>query len=328
MENILTNQYCPENSVLLIGGAGFIGAHLTPILSKCNATVTVLGRNTTPSYDLPENVTYVSGDYGDQSLICSLLDNHQDVVHLAYATLPNTSLTSPVTDLLQNLMPSIQLFEEVAKRARKLIFVSSGGTVYGETPDIPVKEHYPTCPISPYGITKLTLESYARLYALVNNLKYICVRPSNAYGIGQRPFAGQGFISTAIASVMQGRPIRIFGEEGTVRDYLYVSDLAEGIVSALHSGRLSETYNLSSGVGFSNADVVRSMTPYLTEMGFQVNVENLPERNLDVKNNILSSEKLKDHTGWQAKISFNDGLDRTCRWMLQLLDKNKFVSPI
>lgn len=304
---------------LVIGGAGYIGAYLVPMLIAAGRQVTVLGRSATPRYNLPEDADYVAGDFGKPSLICNLLDSHQEVIHLAYATVPNTSVANPLDDLLQNLSPSVQLFEEVAKRALKLVFLSSGGTVYGEAIDIPIKENHPTNPISPYGITKVTLENYARLYAVNNDLKFVCIRPSNAYGVGQRPFVGQGFISTAIASIMQGSPIKIFGQEGTVRDYLYVSDLAAGIASALQYGHLSETYNLSSGVGLSNVDVVVAMTPYLKEMGFQVRIENLPERNQDVKTNVLDSGKLKYHTGWNSKISFEDGLDLTCRWMQHFL---------
>ena len=311
------------NRTLVIGGAGYIGEHLVPMLIASGRQVTVLGRSATPRYKLPEGAVYIPGDFGQLDLICRLLDSHQEVIHLAYATVPNTSFSNPLADLLQNLSPSVQLFEEAAKRATRLVFLSSGGTVYGEAMEIPIKENHPTNPISPYGITKLTLENYARLFAVNNGLNFVCVRPSNAYGVGQRPFVGQGFISTAIASIMQGKAIKIFGLEGTVRDYLYVSDLAAGITSALQHGHLSETYNLSSGVGLSNADVVAAMTPCLTEMGFQVNVENLPARHQDVKNNVLDSSKLKRHTGWNTEISFCDGLVRTCRWMKRLLEQKE-----
>lgn len=306
---------------LVIGGAGYIGEYLVPMLIAAGRQVTVVGRSVTPRYNVPEGAIYISGDFGTLNFICDLLDSHHEVIHLAYATVPNTTVANPLNDLLQNLSPSVQLFEEVAKRALKLVFLSSGGTVYGEAIDIPIKESHPTNPISPYGITKVTLENYARLYAVNNGLKFVCIRPSNAYGVGQRPFVGQGFISTAIASIMQGNSIKIFGQEGTVRDYLYVSDLAAGIASALQHGHLSETYNLSSGVGLSNLDVVAAMTPCLREMGFHVHIQNLPERSQDVKINILDSAKLKLDTGWEPKIGFLDGLERTCGWMKRFLEK-------
>jgi UDP-glucose 4-epimerase len=163
---------------------------------------------------------------------------------LAYATVPNTSFNDPLADLQQNLPPVVGLFTEVAARKKRLILVSSGGTIYGEAPVLPIAEEQTAHPISPYGVTKLTLENYAYLYAATHGLNYVCVRPANAYGPGQRPFIGQGFISTAIGSVMRGQPITIYGERGTVRDYLYITDLVEGIARLLTLGEPSQAYNL------------------------------------------------------------------------------------
>src|SRR6185369_16440138 len=218
-------------NTLVIGGAGYIGTHLIPKLIATGRNVTVLDRAATPLNELPGNVAYVAGDFGQRDLICDLLDSHQETIHLAYATVPNTSFEDPLSDLLQNLPPTVQLFSEMANRGGKLVLVSSGGTVYGETSKLPIREDHPTKPISPYGVTKLTLENYARLYSVTHGLKFVCVRPANAYGVGERPFVGQGFISTAMASAMGGQPIKIFGQSGTIRDYIYVSDLAAGIVS-------------------------------------------------------------------------------------------------
>ena len=300
---------------LVIGGAGYIGAHLVPQLEATGRRVTVLGRSSTPRYALPENATYVSGDFCQRDLVGGLLAGHQEVIHLAYATVPNTSFDNPLGDLLQNLPPTVQLFSEAADRGVKLVLVSSGGTVYGEANQLPIQETHPTKPISPYGVTKLTLENYAYLYAATHGLRFVCVRPGNAYGVGQRPFVGQGYISTAMASVMSGMPIKIFGRHGTVRDYLYVSDLASGIVSALERGHLSETYNLGSGVGLSNADVIEAMKPLMQEIGNEALVENLPERAFDVKANVLDSTKLQQHTNWKPQVEFYEGLARTFAWL-------------
>ena len=184
-------------NTLVIGGAGYIGAHLIPKLLSTGRHVTVLGRKKTLLHKLPEGVSYVSGNFGQYDLICQLLDRHQEVIHLAYATVPNTSFENPLADLMQNLPPTVQLFSAMAARGAKLVLVSSGGTVYGEAIKFPIHEDHPTRPISPYGVTKLTLDNYAHLYAVTQGLKFICVRPSNAFGEGQKPFVGQGFISTA-----------------------------------------------------------------------------------------------------------------------------------
>jgi len=309
-----------ERNTLVIGGAGYIGTHLIPDLLATGRRVTVLGRSASPLQKLPEGAAYVSGDFGQRDLIGGLLDRHQEVIHLAYATVPNTSFENPLADLLQNLPPTVKLFSELADRGGKLVLVSSGGTIYGEAIKLPIREDHPTKPISPYGVTKLTLENYAYLYAVTHGLQFVCVRPANAFGVGQRPFLGQGFIVTAMASAMRGIPIKIFGQRGTIRDYLYVSDLAAGIVSALEQGRLSETYNLGSGVGLSNMDVIKGITPLMKELKCEVCVEHLPERAFDVKANVLDSAKLQAHTAWKPKVEFNDGLRRTCEWLRKYHD--------
>jgi UDP-glucose 4-epimerase len=304
----------PSN-ILVIGGGGFIGAHLVSRLIATGRRVTVVGRNEKPLYVLPDGVAYVSGDFNQLEVIDALLDHHEEVVHLAYATVPNTSFDNPLADLLQNLPPTVQLFSEVAARGGRLVLVSSGGTVYGEAARLPIQEDHPTNPISPYGVTKLTLEKYAHLYAVTHGLKVICVRPGNAYGVGQRPYVGQGFVSTALASALRGQPVKIFGQHGTIRDYLYVSDLAAGIVSALEHGVLSETYNLGSGIGRSNLEVIHSMAPLIHQAGGKMRVEHLPERVFDVRANVLDSSKLQEHTSWKPEIEFSEGLALTYEWL-------------
>ena len=306
-------------STLVIGGAGYIGAHLVPQLIGTGRRVTILGRGAVPAHGLPAGAAYVIGDFAQRELVRDLLESHQEVIHLAYATVPNTSFENPLADLLQNLPSSVQLFSEVANRGAKLVLVSSGGTVYGEASELPIRETHPKRPISPYGVTKLTVESYAHLYAVTHGLKFVCVRPANAYGVGQRPFIGQGFIATAIASAIKGMPIEIFGQTGTVRDYIYVSDLASGIVSALDHGHLSETYNIGSGVGLSNLEIVESLKPLMDEIGHEVRIKNLSERAFDVRANVLDSTKLQINSGWKPVIKFNEGLILMRDWLVRHL---------
>lgn len=301
-------------NTLVIGGAGYIGSHLVPKLLAIGREVTILGRRPRP-LDLPEGAEYIQGDFGQLDLLGSLLDRCREVIYLAYATAPNTSFENPLDDLIQNLPPIAQLLSEISKRKIKLILVSSGGTVYGEAIYLPINESHLTKPISPYGVTKLTIENYAHMYSVTHGLKYICARPANAYGIGQRPFIGQGFISTAIASSMQNRQIYIFGKNGSVRDYIYVSDLAAGIVSLLTSGRLGEIYNIGSGIGMSNLEVIDAITPLMQDVGCEVKIVNLPERVFDVKANVLDVKKIKEETNWSTRISFIDGIRLTRDWL-------------
>jgi UDP-glucose 4-epimerase len=310
-------------NTLIIDGAGYTEAHavprLVPLLAQqlvaTGRLVTILSKSTTYQSELPDGVNYVVGDFSKHSLISRLLDTHQEVIHLAYAVEPKTSLENPLSELLQNLPQTAQLFSEAAVRGVRLLLLSTGGMIYGEASELPIRETHTTKPISFYGVTKLTMENYANLYAAIHGLKFVCVRIANAYGEGQRPFCGQGFIPTAIASALKGMPIKIFGQHGTIRDYIYVTDLASGIVHALERGHLSETYNLGSGIGMSNLDVIEVLKPLLHEVGCEVQVENLPESACDVKANVLDSTKLQVHTGWQQKVKFEVGMKRTCGWL-------------
>lgn len=302
-------------NTLVIGGAGFIGTHLVSELLATGRTVTILDRRTDAIQELPRGADYVAGDFGQCQLIRELLCNHEEVIHLAYTSVPKTSFENPFSDLLENLPPTVQLFAETAESGRKLLFVSSGGTVYGEAGMLPIREDHPTRPISPYGLTKLTLEGYAHLYAVTHGLKFVCVRPANAFGPGQKPFTGQGFIASAMTSMMRGLPVTVFGQRGTVRDYIYVGDLAAGIVSALEKGRPSEIYNLGSGVGRTNMDVIEAITPLLEGLAYKIRIEHLPERTFDVRANILDSGKLHKDTGWSPTTPFDKGLLRTREWL-------------
>lgn len=306
----MTNPKC-----LVIGGAGFIGSHLVEALLFAGRKVTVLSRRQYSIHNIVAGYEHIQGDFTDLNLLRKLLDEHEEVIHLAYATVPNTSFANPLDDLLQNLPPAIQLFDEAASRGCKLIYVSSGGTVYGEANALPITEEHSTNPISPYGVTKLTLEKYANLYSVTHGLQVICVRPANAYGDGQRPFSGQGFISSAMGSIIHGQNVKIFGKAGTIRDYLYVRDIAEGIVAILMRGRMGETYNIGSGIGRSNLDVIEAIKPLMWDIGYQTNVEHLPGRIFDVTNNILDSSKLTKDTAWLPQTDFQQGLLKTREWL-------------
>jgi UDP-glucose 4-epimerase len=304
-------------STLLIGGGGFIGSLLASVLVQKGRRVTVVGRSAKPRYSLSDGVLYVQADFSGLAAIKPLIESHSEVVHLAYASVPNTSYDNPLGDMLENLPASVQLFSLVAELGSRLLLVSSGGTVYGQPKVLPINEDQPTNPISPYGVTKLTLEKYASLYHATKGLDVVCVRPANAFGEGQRPFVGQGFISTAMASILKGEPVRIFGEYGTVRDYIHVEDMATGIAAALDHGDSGAIYNLGSGIGRSNLDIIEALTPLMIEIGCQVSVFHEPERPIDVRANVLNSDLLKTKTGWQPKVDFVEGLRRTRRWLLE-----------
>ena len=293
---------------LIIGGAGFIGSYVSRILAETGRDVFVLGRRSTPRHNLHSKVVYRTGDFNNRELLKSLLVNVNEIIDLAYSTVPKTSFEDPLYDIFSNLPPGVGLLQEATKiNLRKMVYVSSGGTVYGKTDSLPINETHPNNPISPYGITKLAMEKYVGMFHLAYGLPTAIARPSNAYGEEQAAFTGQGFIATAIRAITQGKTIDIYGKNGTIRDYLHVSDVAQGIVSVLDYGTSGQAYNIGSGIGKSNIEVLDTILPLASKSGFDIKINTLPERAFDVPENILNSNKLFLISGWQPKISFEEG---------------------
>ena len=302
----------------VIGGTGFIGSHLVELLHKHGRQVTVVGRSSLPSRPLPVGVRYLAGDYGDRYFLTGVLQGMEEVISLAYTTVPKTSFEDPVRDILDNLPASVNLFEVVRDlRIHKLILVSSGGTVYGEAQQLPIAESHPTNPISPYGITKLAIEKYAMMFYKNDALPVVCVRPGNAYGVGQRPFVGQGFIATAMACLLQGKEVTLFGESGTLRDYVHVFDVACGILSVLEQGAPGSCYNIGTGIGRSNSDILDAIYPHAKNAGIEPRIRIEPLRKFDVSANVLDCCKLRDETGWKTMITFPEGIKSTWEWFLK-----------
>lgn len=296
----------------VIGGSGFIGEHLVRILLNQGRTMTVIGRNHLPSRQLPPQARYISGDYGDSNFLHSIFKDIDEVVDLAYASVPKTSFDDPFKDLLNNVPSSVNLFEVASSfPIKKIVIVSSGGTVYGKALDLPIKESHPTNPISPYGITKLTIEKYASMYHVLKGLPVVCLRPGNAFGEGQRPFREQGIVATAMASAMEGREITIFGERGTIRDFVYVKDVAAAVASALDYCRPGEYYNVGTGIGTSISEVLNMITAIIKSEDIKLRVKVLPPREYDVPANVLDSSKFRKLTGWFPKVSLPEGLELT-----------------
>lgn len=296
---------------LVIGGAGFIGRHVTRILCESGREVVVIGRRPTADRDLPPGCRYISGDYSDREVLREVLRPGCEVVDLAYSTVPKTSFEDPVFDLLSNVPASVGLFQEaLTAGVSRVLIVSSGGTVYGPTDRLPIGEGHPTQPVSPYGITKLATDRYAMMFHRNAGLPVMVIRPANAYAEDQRAGTGQGFIATAVASILSGRDIEVYGSEGTVRDYIHVSDVASGIVAALDHGDDGEIYNLGTGVGTSNAGVVKILAELAQKLKFPVRVKTLPSRRFDVEANVLDSSKLSAKSGWTPVVSLEEGLAR------------------
>ncbi len=311
----------PRIKTLVVGGGGFIGSHFVRLLANTGKReIMVTGRSPRPKFMLPETVRYVSGDVGDISFIGELLNGCEELIDLAYATVPKTSFDDPVHDVLVNLPTTVSLLRQACNYPlRRLLLVSSGGTVYGNSMYLPVDEAHPTNPVSPYGITKLAAEKYALLYHRLAGLPVVIARPSNPYGPNQLGKLGQGFIGAAMFAILKREKVVVFGEHGTVRDYIYVEDLAEGLLAALEHGVVGEIYNVSTGIGVDNMSILKKLEAIVRASGFSVDCMNSPERSFDVAANVLSSARLTYISGWRAKTEFLTGLERTWTWALEAI---------
>ena len=297
------------NRTIVIGGSGFIGRHLTKQLIASGREVHVVGRKESAASALPEGCRYIIGDYGNAHALREILSPGCEVIDLAYSTVPKTSFEDPLYDLTSNLPSSVTLLQEALKMGvRRVMLVSSGGTVYGPVESLPITENHPTCPISPYGITKLAVDRYAMMYHRNEGLPVIVVRPGNAYGQDQRTGTGQGFLAAAIHAILSGREIELYGEQGTIRDYVHVSDVASGILGALEMGNDGKIYNIGTGTGASNMEIVRMLRELAEEDGLAVRTKILPARRFDVEANVLDSSRLQTDTGWMPKISLKEGI--------------------
>ena len=304
---------------LVVGGGGFIGSHLVlKIFESGRKNIRVVGRSAQPRFSLPKGVDYLSGDISNESFVRSIIQGCDEVIDLAYSTVPKTSFDNPVHDALANLPSSVTLIKVASEFNLKcFVLVSSGGTVYGNAAYLPIDEFHLTNPVSPYGITKLAIEKYALMFNHLNSLPVVIVRPGNPYGPNQLGNLGQGFIASAIFSLLNNKQVNIFGERGTVRDYIYIDDLTNGLVAALDKGKVGEVYNIGTGIGLDNREVLDAIVNISDQPRFPLNLVIQPERSFDVAENVLSSVKLTYITGWKPKVSFQTGLKKTWLWAIQ-----------
>lgn len=304
---------------LVVGGGGFIGSHLvSKLVASGRRDIRVLGRSAHPRFSLPEGVCYVSGDICDEKFLRPLLQDCDEVIDLAYSTVPKTSFEDPVLDVMANLPANVTLIRLASeRRLRRFVLVSSGGTVYGNAAYLPIDESHPTNPISPYGITKLAAEKYALMFHRLGGLPVVIVRPANPYGPNQLGNLGQGFVGAALFALLNHKPVTIFGSRGTVRDYIFVEDLAEGLVAALDYGMPGDTYNIGTGLGLDNQMVLDEIVKSSDQLAFPLELIIQPARAFDVATNVLSSAKLTYVSGWRPKTEFSLGISKTWAWTLE-----------
>lgn len=298
--------------VLVIGGSGFIGSHLVDALLAQGHRVRVFDRAPERFRSTPAGVEFIQGEFGDTANLAESLADVDMVYHLVSTTVPATSNLDPVADIQGNLINSVRLLEMMRSAGvRRLVYLSSGGTVYGIPQCDPVPESHRLQPISSYGIVKVAIEHYLHMEHHLHGLQYTILRASNPYGPRQGHGGVQGVIGTFLWKIAKDEPIQIWGDGSVVRDFIHVRDLA-GLCALLTQKPVTGCFNAGSGHGASILevlDVVRRVVGREVEPIFK------PGRGFDVPRVVLEIEAVMLATGWAPSVGLLEGTAETWEWV-------------
>ena len=306
---------------LVVGGNGFIGSHLVKKLAVIGWDVTVLHKYEQPRYaEMPEAVHFMRGDLTQESLLAEAVAGQDVVFHLLWTTtaIHEVANRDPAADVQANLVPTIHLIEACrAARVRRLVFTSSGGTVYGRTQTAPIPEVHPNNPITAYGVSKLAVEKYLQMFHHLHGLDYAVLRPSVPYGPYQNPLARQGAVAVFLYRVAKGLPLAIWGDGSVTRDYFYISDLVDalllGAAKPLADNRI---FNLGGAEEVSLNQLIALVEE---TVGRKAEVDYQPGRDFDAPRVLLDTTKAESFLGWQPKVLMKDGLAKTWKWMQETI---------
>lgn len=252
-------------NIAVIGANGFIGKHLIAKLSTLpGATIFAFDISDNSNFDA--KIIYKKNDLSDTKQILSDFANIDIVYFLASATIPVTSWENPVMEMEKNLIPFINFGNTVAQlKVKKIVFLSSAGTIYGATKQ-KVNETSDKNPFSPYGITKLAMENFLLYFKTRYNINFDIYRISNVYGEGQNTSKGLGLINTLLEKIITDGKIKVFGNGETLRNYIYVKDVAELLsLSVTADIASSSTYNISSNDSLTINQIVKIIEKTVTE---------------------------------------------------------------
>ena len=305
----------PRKTVFIFGGAGFIGSHLVELLMD-EFNIIIFDKKNFSSRNIRKfesKIEIIEGDFSNHFDWQSALNNVDYVLHLICSTLPAISNENCIYDVESNILPSLKLLDVLSKDTHpRLVFISSGGTIYGNIEELPINEEAITNPICSYGITKLMIEKYLHLYHKLYGLDYRIARLSNAYGERQSRTSNQGLITAILCKVLQNQTLRIWGDGSVVRDYVYVKDAASCVQKILMYQGPERIFNVSSNKGYSVNEVIEEICKVT---GKKVKITYSEKRKFDVKDNILSNSLAKRELGWEPKVSLNEGIFRVYNWI-------------
>jgi UDP-glucose 4-epimerase len=297
---------------LVVGGGGFIGKAVCAALRRSGACVTAFGRSIPEAGN--DDAKWLRGDASDDVALGAALERQDVVIHLVGTVEPERSNLDPLGDLAANAGSTISLIK-LARDAgiRRIIFASSGGTVYGPSLWERIPEGAPTNPISAYGVSKLASEKYIAALGRLYEMKHCVLRVANPYGPGQSHTRRQGLIAVAVGRALQSGVFEIWGDGSVVRDFVFIDDVAQAFVRAVAYDGSETVFNVGSGVGISVRDVVG----YIYEAcgADRSLITFRPSRPADVPHNVLATDLIAREMGWRPAVSWPLGIERTIAWM-------------
>lgn len=288
---------------LVLGGSGFIGRHLIKsLLTKgkvrvFDKTVGILEK------EFPQ-VEITSGDFSEANFK-ELLFGVNVVYHLISTTVPVDGTQHSILELKDNVIPTLKLLDAmVEQKIKRIIFISSAGTVYGDI-NYYAKEDDPLNPICSYGVQKVIIENYLRIYKIYHDISPIVARVSNPYGTGQDVNKRQGVIPIFINKIISGQPIELWGDGSVARDYIHIDEVIDALQKLEDYRGDYDVFNIASGESHSLLEIIRIIEK---ESGVKAHVKFLEPRNCDVKRSMIDTTRIFEECGWRSKIDITAGI--------------------
>lgn len=292
---------------LVLGGNGFIGRNIVKELAIDNEVI-VADRNFEDIYN-NKNVSFKKIDFVSQNDFSNILDGIDSVIHLISTIGPQDKIDNIELEIKENVFPTIKLLDSMVKcKTKKIIFVSSGGTVYGEHSEAPIKETELKQPICHYGIIKELIEKYLFLYKIYYNIDYNIIRLANPYSEMTKSGRSQGIIPIFADQILNNQEIKIWGDGNDIRDYIYIDDAIKAVIKIINYNGDEKIFNVGTGKGYTVNQVLDLVSKELNISNPQVTY--LEERKCDVKYNVLNIDKISSILNWRPTVSLEEGIKK------------------
>lgn len=304
-------------NILILGASGFIGTNLAIKLAEDeNNKITLVDKQIEYFANIQKfyfpNIDIKIAALGETEKF-GFLEGQDVVYHLVSTNVPTTSNQHISQDIETNVVFSSNLFDACVNHGvRKVVFISSGGTVYGKEAKCPLPENTPTNPISSYGVQKITIEKLLYLYSYMYGLDYRIIRLSNPYGPYQRPNGVLGAVTTFTYKALKGEEIQVYGDGSVVRDFIYIEDAIRGIVNIVNGQNKHHIFNFGCGYGTSIKEVLEAIERALA---LKLKVIYTPARAVDVPVNYLDISRYEKYYGKLNPISLEEGIKKTAEFM-------------